>query len=275
MMVPADGPGARLRPADAFRLFRLEATDGQLGTVKDWLFDDREWRMRYLVVDTGRWLPGRKVLVSLDAVASIDWDEGLVPVRLTKEQIRGGPSIVEDEPVSRQKEEELARHYGWPTYWSQPLLEGAITIGRPIAPAAPLPGEPETGERAPEPQGDPHLRSLVEVEGYHIHATDGRIGHLDDLVLDLETWAARYMVVDTSNWLAGRKVIVSTRWIEQIRWSEREVYVDLARETIERSPEYDPSRRIDRDYEQQLFDYYDRSQGGQAPGQGQSGPSTT
>ena len=98
-------------------------------------------------------------------------------------------------------------------------------------------------------ESDPHLRSTREVIGYHIQARDGETGHLEDLIVDDESWFIRYLVIDTRNWLPGRKVLVAPAWAEQVDWVARKIHLDLSRETIRNSPKYDPSMPVNREYE--------------------------
>jgi hypothetical protein len=228
----------------------IAATDGELGGVHDFCFDDWEWSIRYLVVDTGKWLPGRRVLISPVSIGRADWDGPLLHLNLTQEQIKDGPGIETDRPVSRQQEERLVAHYGWPTYWGS----GAAA---PVWPGA----QASTGEQSPgpgAPKADPRLRSAKEVTGYHIEATDGEIGHVEDFLLNDEDWRILYMIVGIRNWLPGRKVLVAPMWIRSVRWNERMVHVDMTRAQVEGSPEYDPSTPVNRDYETELFNYYGR-----------------
>jgi hypothetical protein len=113
-------------------------------------------------------------------------------------------------------------------------------------------------EERDEQESDPHLRSTREVIGYHIQARDGEIGHVEDLIVEDEIWFIRYLVIDTRNWLPGRKVLVAPAWAEQVNWVERRVYLDLSRETVKNSPEFDPSMPVNREYEVRLYDYYGR-----------------
>jgi len=71
---------------------------------------------------------------------------------------------------------------------------------------------------------DPHLRSTRQVTGYHIHATDGELGHVEDFIVDDENWAVRFLVVDTRNWLPGKKVLLSPQWIERVEWADSSVH---------------------------------------------------
>jgi hypothetical protein len=257
-----------LRPATEFRGLTIRATDGEIGSVHDLLFDDERWVIRYVEVDTGTLLPGPHVLLSPLAVRDIDWDARRLVARLTRGQIEGAPDIDTDKPVSRQEQirQERAYHdyYGWPYYWGGVGFWGALNtpaalLGPPAAyiPAAPPPAEADAGEAA-EREGDPHLRSTAEVMGYYIEARDGEIGHVEDFLVDDEAWAIRYMVVDTSNWWVGKKVLVAPDWITEIRWQDSHVHVDLTREAIKAGPVYDPTTPIDRAYEERLHRSYGR-----------------
>jgi hypothetical protein len=96
------------------------------------------------------------------------------------------------------------------------------------------------------------------VTGYHVEAEDGEIGHVEDFVIDEETWEIRYLIVNTSNWWAGKKVLISPLWIERVSWTERKVVTDLTREAIKRSPEFTDQSLLTRDYETGLYGHYNR-----------------
>ncbi len=235
------------------------ATDGELGSISDFLFDDESWHVRYVVVGTRSILPGRQVLISPVSIRRADGITRQVGLTLTREQVRSSPGVDADLPVSRQVEKELASHYDWPVYWS------------PYDVPAPAFSQPGTGvvERTRQRQaghethaevhsGDVHLRSAREVISYYIKATDGEIGHVEDFIVDDEGWVVRYMVVDTRNWLPGRKVLVAPGWIRSIDWHEKWVNVNLDQESIKTSPPFDPSAPINREYEVRLYDFYGR-----------------
>lgn len=228
----------------------ISARDGEIGKVHSFFFDDQSWVIRYLVVDTGRWLPGRKVLIAPTALGRPDWQGRIFPVNLTKEQVRNSPDIDTDRPVSRQREAELHKYYDWAPYWG-------IGYGLDLPPGQHV--EADRGAVAVESaQGNTHLRSTKEVRGYRIHATDGEIGHVEDFIVGDEEWVIRYLVVDTGHWLSGRKVLISSEWVRDIGWDEREVWVDVAREAIENSPPYNETDPVNRKYETQMYDYYGR-----------------
>jgi uncharacterized protein YrrD len=244
-----------LRSLKSVTGYTLRATDGDIGKVSDFFFEDLSWIVRYLVVDTGDWLEERLVLISPATAGEPDWDTRTVPVALSRAQVENSPPISVDEPVSRQMEAEIHNYYNWVPYWRAAV---PIPASGAVAASAARAEEAREAASSEEAAGDPHLRSADEVTGYHIHATDGEIGHVEDLIVDDEAWTIRYVVVDTRNWLPGRKVLVSPAWVEQVDWVQRMVYVNLQRETIKDSPEYDPSAPVNRDYETRLYDYYGR-----------------
>lgn len=229
--------------------YSLEASDGRIGKIKDFLFDDKNWGIRYLVADTGKWLTGKLVIISPAAFrGGPDWASQSFPLLLSKSKIRNSPDLDEDQPVSRQKEAQLISYYGWPHYWgSAPLAPVDVPpIPRPIV------------EKREKPAGDAHLRSFKEVTAYSINASDGTIGHADDFILDDHLWGIRFIIIDTRNLLPGKKVLISPAWIKSFKWSTSQVSIDLSREKIKSSPVFDPGQPVNQAYEQKLYDYYGR-----------------
>jgi len=239
--------------------FTIGATDGDIGTVREFYFDDVSYTVRYVVVDTGSWLAERKVLLSPIAFRTMDWEHKRIAAALTKAQVEKSPNIDTEKPVSRQHEIAYYGYYGYTPYWAGSYLWGAFPYPYPAAGPALSPAELERERRwnweAKQSQ-DPHLRSSREVSGYHIHATDGDIGHVEDFLVDDLSWAIRYMIVDTTNWWPGKKVLVAPAWIERVDWDKAMVHVHLRRDQIRTSPEYDPARPIERAYETRLYGHY-------------------
>jgi len=234
--------------------YKLLAHDGEFGKVKDLLFDDRNWIMRYLVVDTGGWLENRKVLITPVAVAKPDWKEKVLPITVTKDVIESAPPLSADEPVSKQHEKDLHAYFGWTPYW---IVRGGAM---PPLPENALPGvDPEALNDEEKSSGaNPHLRSTDEVEGYHTQAVDGEIGHVHDFILNDDMWGIQYLVIDTRNILPGRKVLIAPLWVNSVDWQKRMVEIELDKDMIKSSPEYDPAEPVNRAYEEVLYDYYGR-----------------
>jgi hypothetical protein len=238
--------------------YKMHAIDGEIGKAHEFYFDDQFWLIRYLVVNTGNWLPARLVLISPFSLGQPDWSARLFPVNETKEQVKNSPEIDIAVPVARQHEIALAKYYNWPRYWTGNAAEipGAFVI--PLKQETNIEEEQDIEEN----EGDPHLRSSREVIGYNIEASDGEIGHLEDFIIEDESWIIRYMIVDTRKWLhwlpGGKKVLIAPTWIDRIDWAEATVYVDLTRDQVKDSPEFDPSTPVNREYEVLLHDYYGR-----------------
>jgi hypothetical protein len=237
--------------------FTIRATDGEIGTVKEFYFDDQTWAVRYLVVDTGGWLGGRVVLISPISVFNIDWEGRRFDVVLRKEQVENSPAIDTHKPVSRQHEAAYFGYYGYPYYWEGPNLWGPSFYPAGMAIQAADSAE-VAAESIRNASMDSHLRSTEAVTGYLMGATDGEIGHVDGFIVDDEAWAIRYVEVATRNWWPGKKVLISPAWIENVSWSESMVRAGLNREDIQSGPEYDESIPISREFEDRMFIHYGR-----------------
>lgn len=247
-----------LQKLAALRSLAIRATDGEIGAVKDSYFDDQRWVLRYIVVDTARWLPGRQVLISPFSVSGIDWERQLLDLSVVREQVKSSPSIDFDKPVSRQHETAFLDYYGYPYYWGGSMMWGisaSPAVVRP--PPAAVEGLVEQ-QRERKQQSDPHLRSEKQVAGYHIEADDGMIGHVEDFLFDPRTWALRYFIVDTRNWLPGRHVLLGTDWIDEVSWDKRVVRVPLSRDAIRNSPEWRGGAMLTEDEERSLHAHYGR-----------------
>jgi hypothetical protein len=241
----------------SIRGFTIQATDGEVGKVETLYFDDQTWAIRYLVVNVGNWLLPDQILLSPVVVTNVDSEEETISVALTKEQVKNSPHMDTKRPVSRQYEVTLHDYYNWSPYWIHaPTYSGGLTAPTTAAlERQPKPTE-KTAVDAHSEVGDSHLRSTSEVEGYHINAVDGEIGHIDKFLVDTNFWFIRYFVIDTKNWLPGKKVIVAPSWIENINWVDREVSVDMTQEMIKSSPEYEAEAMVNREYERRLYDHY-------------------
>jgi hypothetical protein len=260
----ADGGYDMLYGVKQLHGYKLRETNGDIGDVREVYFDDHVWRARYFVVETGRWLFGRQVLISPVAVTNIDAASRTLSVNLTREQVKNSPDIDTDEPISRQNEARLSQYYGWLEYWES---SSALTSGMvypfgvlPITPLnelMPAAASSERGEGAPEDQHiqESHLRSTNAVTGYRVAATDGDLGYVGDFVIDDKDWSIRYLVLDTGAWAPGRKILLATGWIENISWDTSRVTVNLPKAVIETCPAYDPSQPITREYETRLFEH--------------------
>lgn len=239
--------------------YRLTAMDGDIGHCHDFLFDDVLWTVRYMVVDTGRWLPGRKILISPAFLERPDWEARRFPVRLTRQQIEDSPPLDTDAPVSRRYERTYHDFFATPYYWMGNGLWGNYPYPGTIVPPNLEPVAPTEPEEQPDAT---HVRSVREVTGYKVSAKNGDdAGRIVDFVVDDLSWALRFAVVDRSRLPFSKKVLIATEWIEEVSWVYREVRVDVTAEQIEGAPEFDPSAPVNEVQETTLYDYYGRPQG--------------
>lgn len=237
--------------------YAITATDGNLGTVSDFLFDDSDWFIRWLVVDTGNWLSGRKVLLPTSVLGHLDSDREEFAVRLTMRQVKDSPDIDTDRSVSRRMEASVYDYYGWRPYWGSGLYMGSYgTMGNAIALAPGTTRQEAQDERFQRDDEDPHLRSCNSVTGYHVRARDGEIGHVKDFLLEDADWTIHYVVVDTTNWWAGKKVLISPRSVTGIAWRDSLMNLNVERQAVKDSPLYDATAPVARSYERKFDDYY-------------------
>ncbi|MGD8251123.1 MAG: PRC-barrel domain-containing protein [Desulfobacterales bacterium] len=229
----------------------IEATDGDIGRCSDFLFDDVSWKIRYMVADTGKWLPGRKVLITPGSLSQIDWKTNRILVNLSTDALRRSPPLDQDAPVSRRYEIELANHYGAGYWWTR-------SEGMGIMPA-PVPFPVKSSDVEADEKTDPEqtqLRSFNEVSGYRIQATDDTLGHLETMLVDDVQWQLDFFVVDTRNWLPGKKVVIPIRWAEGVSWSEETFSVNKTTDDIKECPTIDLSQPVDPQFESVLRKRY-------------------
>ena len=247
-----------LRSLKDLEHYTVTATDGEVGKVVNFFLDDERWVVRYLVVETGGPSGPPRVLISPIFFRSVNWATHTFGLALTKEKVKNSPSIDLDRPVSRQHERDYYGYYGYPHYWGYLEPWGSSPYPALFAVRNEGKGKEEPAEHYKEVPGDVHLRSVNEVRGYHIQGTDHAIGHIEDFIVDDESWEIRYLVIDTKKWWFGKKVLVAPDWASRVSWPERTVYVDLARDAIEKSPEWNPTEAFRREYETRLYEHYGR-----------------
>jgi hypothetical protein len=219
--------------ASSIQGYAVQGSDGPLGLISDMLFSDTDWIVRWTVVDTGQMLPDRKVLLPMASLGIPNVSHRTMPVKLTVKQITDSPGSETDEPVSRKMEKLLYDHYSHDPYWIESLY---LTPRRP--------------------DGDTHLRSIAEITGYRIEATDGEIGHIEDLLLDGRNWSIRYLLVDTGNLWPGRKVLISPHSVKVISWPGRQIALAVNRHKVETSPPYTDTSTVDGAYDASFLTHY-------------------
>jgi hypothetical protein len=239
--------------------FTIAATDGGIGTVTDFLFDDESWTLRWIVVETGTWLSGRKVLLPVSVLGHPDTDARTFPVRLTMALVKDSPAFEAHEPVSRQHEERMYGYYNMSPYWGNGFYMGGYggwSAGMSETHYADARRRQDESHAAQHRDDDLHLRSIDAVTGYNLQATDGAIGHIEGFLIDDTDWTIHFLTVDTKNWWPGKHVLISPRSAKSILWSENLVNLDVDRQTVMDSPAYDPSVPVDPEFEARMARHY-------------------
>jgi sporulation protein YlmC with PRC-barrel domain len=215
--------------------YNITATDGMIGEVEEFYFDDQSYKIRYMIVKTGNWLSERKVLIPPGAILKQPWKNGLFPVNLTQDQVKNSPDIDTDKPVSRQQEIELYGHYQWESYWGSGFYGGGslgVSMPFPVVDRKVL---IEADKKDNHADDDIHLRSTGTITGYHIHAIDGEIGHVKDFIINDGTWQLMFIVVDTTNWFGGKKVVIPISHIKKIEWTDNLVFLNISKAAVDHS----------------------------------------
>ncbi|MEZ6046428.1 MAG: PRC-barrel domain-containing protein [Planctomycetaceae bacterium] len=223
--------------------YQLKAIDGDFGTVTDLLFDDKHKIVRYFVIDCGNWLQKKEVLLSPVAFEAPDHDSFSISTILSRKAIEDSPCIETRPPVSKQAQNTLADYYDWPMFWSTIPHEHL---------------QYSEGTEFIRNSHEDQLRSLNEIKGYSIQCDEGELGHIEELIVDTDSWTLRYVTIDTGRWLPGKKVIIGIDWLTRISWEEQKAYLDLSKTQVRNAPLYDPRTPVNREFEKEIYDYYGR-----------------
>jgi hypothetical protein len=243
-------PENHLQMARALEGRALQAADGGIGSLETFCFDALSWVIRYLIVNTGDWLGGRRVLVPPLAIDDTSVHEPIINVELTRRQIAGSPPLDAGRPILRAYEVRYYTYYNWPPYWEVDPLAGLLLSQVPVSP------ELVTGESTSSRYRESHLHRSTELYGCEAVARDGVTGKVRGLVIDLRYWSLRYLMIATHDNMSARNVLLDTAWINHVNWKDRRVNVDLQRAAVVSAPDFNPAGGISREYESQLLEHY-------------------
>jgi len=239
---------ALLRSVQDMVGYRVFATDGELGEVRDIYFDDEKWVVRHLVVDIGE----RAVLLSPIAFKEANWDARVMNVSLSLEQIKNSPDIDTDQPISRQMEAKYYDHHGWPYYWG-----GMFPWGGGMFPYAVAVMSEQPDEKKVEPtESETHLRSANAITGYSVEATDGGIGNVEDFIINDARFDVRFVVIDTTPWWFGGKVLLPVEHIKDVDWQQRRMTLDTTQAEVKKAPHWDHAKPVNITYAESVQNHY-------------------
>ena len=246
----------------------VHANDGAVGAVKDFLFDDQTWKLRWVAVNAGDWLAGRRVVfLHPSAIAPLvlppkpklpmmsQGETLTLAVDLTRGQIEAGPHAHQDNPVTRDMEGLLYDYYGWDPYWGASHFGGAVLANvesKIVEGAARRTVEAQT----PPLDGADHLHAVTEFKGYAVHAADGDIGHVENLLADDSNWDIRYLVIATRNWWPGKIVQLSPYAVKDIDWFAEQVNMNVTRDQVRSAPAWDPLAMMNEASEEELHRHF-------------------
>jgi len=218
----------------------LHETDGDLGRIYDLFFDSQNWKIHYIIVDTGHWLPGRKVLLSPQALRQREKDRMGFSVPLTKNEVRHAPGMQTAKTRLRLQFDRLQRHYLWP--WSPG--NGSLFLSGPSGSVSPETFALQEAEKeitaSEGPEDDPHLESIRKLLHYHVASKDGMFGYVDDIIIDDKSWVIHSLIVITRLTFPGKKVILTPRQIQEMDREEAFLYTNVDQETMMNSPDFKP-----------------------------------
>jgi len=200
----------------------VHASDGEIGTIKDVLFDPQRWTVRHLEVSTG-WLFGRDVLIPVDKVKSIDAPEGAVTFDLTREQIENSPPAEPQERADPDYGSRLMSYYGLSTYWAAPPEVGVPPQAMPVE------------ARSSELSQAPKLMFAGEIDGYELDAQGETAGTVRDVLIDLDTWKVTSLMADLGGIFTRDSANIGIAPVTGIDRANRIVHVSVSKGEVDRS----------------------------------------
>jgi hypothetical protein len=243
--------------ASALNGYPVRGADGKLGNVAGLMYDETDWTIRWLLVDTGDWLSGRQVPLPIATVGQPDQGAHLLPVDLTMQQVENCPDVDVKRAFSRQLEFVVCDHFQRPAAQGsshrdngEENTEDALASG--ILWILTAPGTAGREDR----RGDHFVHSIAGLSGGVTHAVDGDIGQAQDVLIDPALWRVGYLVVHTSGWWPSRKCLVSPPMIDWIDRTRSNIHLKVTRQEIKASPRYDAVEAVDGEFEELFHSHY-------------------
>lgn len=215
----------------ALHTYNIDATDGEMGRIKDLYIDDHNWKIRYAIVDTRKWLPERKVLIPPSAFIEVNEENETLEVEYDKEMIKQSPPVPEESDLTIDKENQLIKYFGWTRYWPEDVLISGEqrAIGVFNQKSERIYQEPEDFEReqliANHRDNNHKLRSHEEILYARVHGRDGKLGRLEDFVYNTD-WDLKYIVIGSPNPAEDEFYYYPVEKVASVDWYEGDLYLD-------------------------------------------------
>lgn len=203
--------------------YEVQAKDGRIGKVEDFLVEEATWTVRYMAVRTGGPLSGERALTPIGCVSSSNVDRRTVEVAFSKAELEGMSPPANVQTVSAEMETILKALYGGADYRRD---RGLIRIGCDL---------PQSRRAVSS------LRSVKEITTYRIDTLEGPCGICTDLLADTESWTVPYLVVNTKEWIPHGHVLIPSAWVRHISWQDMQTDLGVHRLKIQHAQRFDPA----------------------------------
>ena len=227
-----------LHSLNATKNYKLITLDGEMGYCKDFLFNDEQWNLHYLLADTHRWFPGgQKMLIHTRAISKIDAKKQEIHLNLSKQALQDSPSLMANDPISRAYEKTYMCYFDYASYHVGPdPLDSYFTGVHPEqVKLAAAPDEPKSEKN--------HIHSAHFVEDYDLDDKDNKHGQISDFVFDDQNWDIQFLAIQLGNSFTHSKpVLLEPSELEKIDWPNQQVHVALPTTELLSCPVFQSNR---------------------------------
>ncbi len=241
--------------------YRMMARDGEIGKVTDFLFDQRDWSIRYIVDKTSA-LFGKQVLIDVSAIKKISWSDQVLELSIDKKQVRESPDIDFKSILKKENEQKLIDHFQGTVNWTSIDKQGTLPLTRGLS--LDIYGDKSNSDYArlivQDTEFDPEgLQSSSMAVNFKISTNNGHLGHAEDFIIDDSNWMIRFMVIDTRGGQNKKKILLRPESIDWISWRKKHVSVNMDKEKIQGCPNFEVSFPLSQEYADLLYNQFECS----------------
>lgn len=238
--------------------YKVKTSNGKEGTVKDFLFDEEQWTIRYLDVDMGGFFTGRRILIPISKVEDGNWVNECFNLSIHSNELKKMPTLGDKKTVSRAYEAKLAKHFKTEEYWGRRYVPSMAppSMGVPQHVFQPTQNRRMSGRVIKEDDIETSLRSFKEIKGYEVSAKNGKVGFVQDLLVESKYMGIISLIVQAKFGLGySKETIVANTFISEISFVEHSISLSLTKGEVLDSPEFDPNQAINEKEVIKKFDY--------------------